>query len=130
METIVFKLRFKISNLSTSSGSTSLNSIPLPVQAIHEAFPGSSSRETRNCQSCKEPLRCCRVQAAAAAAAAAATALLCPLPFAPFPPSIEEDEEEGESRQPPVELGRPPVSPLLYDSNQKSELNLSMLANV
>ena len=41
----------------TSSGSMSLNSMPRPVQAMKGAFPGSSSRATRNCQSCRDPRR-------------------------------------------------------------------------
>lgn len=41
----------------TSSGSMSLNSMPRPVQAMKWELDGSSSRATRNCQSCSEPLR-------------------------------------------------------------------------
>lgn len=35
----------------------SLNSMPRPVQAMKWELDGSSSRATRNCQSCSEPLR-------------------------------------------------------------------------
>ena len=41
----------------TSSGSMSLNSMPRPVQAMKWPLAGSSSRVTRNCQSCREPRR-------------------------------------------------------------------------
>lgn len=41
----------------TSSGSMSLNSMPRPVQAMKWELDGSSSKATRNCQSCSEPLR-------------------------------------------------------------------------
>lgn len=43
----------------TSSGSMSLNSIPRPVHAMQGAFAGSSNKVTKNCHSCREPLRCC-----------------------------------------------------------------------
>lgn len=35
----------------------SLNSIPRPVHAMKWELEGSSSRATRNCQSCSEPRR-------------------------------------------------------------------------
>ena len=41
----------------TSSGSMSLNSMPLPVQEMAPVLVGSSSRVTRNCQSWREPRR-------------------------------------------------------------------------
>jgi len=44
-------------NWLTSSGSMSLNSSPLPVQAMNEVLAGFSSRATRNCQSCNDPRR-------------------------------------------------------------------------
>ena len=40
---------------STSSGSMSLNSMPLPVQEIAPVLVGSSSRVTRNCHSWRDP---------------------------------------------------------------------------
>ena len=42
----------------TSSGSISLNSIPLPVQTIAAWFAGSFKSANRNCQSCSDPLLC------------------------------------------------------------------------
>ena len=43
--------------LFTSSGSISLNSIPLPVQTMAAWFPGSFRRAKRNCQSWSDPRR-------------------------------------------------------------------------
>ena len=40
----------------TSSGSMSLNSIPLPVQAMKWELVGLSNKVTRNCQSWRDPL--------------------------------------------------------------------------
>lgn len=45
----------KTVSILTSSGSCSLNSSPLPVQATHRA--PSASSDTRNCQSCNAPRR-------------------------------------------------------------------------
>ena len=40
----------------TSSGSISLNSMPLPVQVMAPELAGSSRSVTKNCQSCSDPL--------------------------------------------------------------------------
>jgi hypothetical protein len=49
--------KFQLSSFHTSSGSTSLNSIPLPVHMMHDALFGSSSNVTRNCHNCNAPRR-------------------------------------------------------------------------
>lgn len=42
----------------TSSGSISLNSMPLPVHAMQPALAsGASNSATKNCHSCRDPLR-------------------------------------------------------------------------
>ena len=53
-----FQFEYIIYFIFTSSGSISLNSIPLPVQTIAAWFAGSFKSANRNCQSCSDPLLC------------------------------------------------------------------------
>jgi len=83
---IIYKYCF----IRTSSGSTSLNSMPLPVHTIHVALFGSSNNVTRNCHSCNAPLRwggCCGTAIPA---------------YPPVLPSWPEDTTVFDSGTPPV----------------------------